>query len=786
MLVGLTLLTSNGELKAAPATQNLQLEVFLNERPTNLVAAFLMLPDKRIGASKKELQEIGLKPPEGGAPEDLVVLDELLGLSYRYDASNQQLFISAGDELRGTMSFDLLPKATQPVPIRSAYGGVVNYNLFASAGSLKRPFYNGASISLDARGFSPYGVLSQSAILRGTSDYDADAIRLDTTFTHADHESLTTYRAGDTISGGLAWTRPIRIGGAQMQRNFGLRPDLVTMPLPFFAGTAAVPSTVELYLNNLRTFSQEVPQGPYSLTNIPVISGAGTANIVIRDSAGHEVQKTMPFYTSAQLLRPGLTDFSVESGFARTGYGTSFDTYVDKPVVLATARRGIVDWLTLEAHGEAGLGLANGGAGVTAALGSFGLASLAVSASHRDAHTGAQLFGSYETNVFGININAAAHRTFGAYEDLASVTSLTPSAEKARSLLAGLLYIAPYELRPTLTGAGQPKALYRVSAGFPIPFDGSTVSASYIHLENELGRSDIVSGSWSRTFDRMGTFGVTAFADLADKRVRGLFFSWSVPFGETGSASAGLSTGESTVRSVDAMKPLEQAPGSYGWRVSGRDGAFAGGAAAGSYRSSYGKVEGAVAHHGTDSGATLEVDGAVATIGGGVFLANRVDDAFAVVETGVPGLDVFHENRPVGRTDSSGRAFIPGLRAHDKNKIAIDPRNAPLTAEINSVQDIVVPALRSGVRVDITVRTDTMSAIVVLSRPDGRPVPAGSRGEVLGGDSFVVGYDGRTFIKNLKAENQAAIEFEDGRCQATFSYAGREDEQVVISPVVCR
>jgi hypothetical protein len=34
--------------------------------------------------------------------------------------------------------------------------------------------------------------------------------------------------------------------------------------------------------------------------------------------------------------------------------------------------------------------------------------------------------------------------------------------------------------------------------------------------------------------------------------------------------------------------------------------------------------------------ATAEMEGAVATMGGGVFFANRIDDAFAVVETGVP------------------------------------------------------------------------------------------------------------------------------------------------------
>ena len=63
-----------------------------------------------------------------------------------------------------------------------------------------------------------------------------------------------SYRAGDTISGRtLAWTRPIRLGGLQVQRNFALRPDLVTLPLPSYSGSAAVPSTVDVYVNNIKS-----------------------------------------------------------------------------------------------------------------------------------------------------------------------------------------------------------------------------------------------------------------------------------------------------------------------------------------------------------------------------------------------------------------------------------------------------------------------------------------------------------------------------------------------------
>src|SRR5436305_422318 len=98
--------------------------------------------------------------------------------------------------------------------------------------------FSGASATFDARFFSPYGTLSQSAILQSSLNERFAALRLNTTYTYSDYETMRTYRAGDTINGGMAWTRPIRIGGLQVQRSFGLRPDLVTLPLPAARGTA--------------------------------------------------------------------------------------------------------------------------------------------------------------------------------------------------------------------------------------------------------------------------------------------------------------------------------------------------------------------------------------------------------------------------------------------------------------------------------------------------------------------------------------------------------------------
>jgi len=152
----------------------------------------------------------------------------------------------------------------------------------------------------------------------------------------------------------------------------------------------------------------------------------------------------------------------------------------------------------------------------------------------------------------------------------------------------------------------------------------------------------------------------------------------------------------------------------------------------------------------------------------------------------VPGVEVFHENRSVGVTDSAGRALVPGLRSYEHNKLAIDTSKLPVDADIATTQSVVTPADRSGVRVNFAVQTNIRPAIVVFKAANGEPLAAGSRGQVEGGDNFVVGYDGQAYIKNLAAENNVTVEMVDRECRASFHYAPQPNEQVLISPVICR
>jgi outer membrane usher protein len=766
-----------GSAATEEGARPLQLDISIGGDKVGQVGSFLQLADGSIAAHRSELIEAGVKVPGSGPPDELIVLNELLGDRFKYDEPSQSIAFDLDNNQRVARTFDAIGSGGPTTPVSAAWGSVLNYTLFGSETSglaSRRMTFSGGSASFDARAFSPYGTLSQTGILGTTTTRDMTMLRLETAFSYSHPESLVTYRVGDSISGALAWTRSVRFGGLQVQRNFALRSDLVTAPLPSFSGSAAVPSTLDVYLNNSKTYTQEVPPGPFQVNNLPLISG-GEARLVLRDAAGREVETTLPFYTSAQLLREGLTYFSVETGFPRLRYGADSNNYSAREMASVSTRYGMYDWLTLEGHAEGVPGLYNAGAGLVARTGDFGVLSAAASASAYQGQSGLQTYLSFETKLWGVSLNLSSTRTYMNYNDIASVTAPVVNV------------LSAYNFQSTAVSAPA-KAIDRISAGISLP-DLSSLGLSFVHLEPASGAaSNLVSVAWSREFYFQSQLFATSFADVSDRRNYGIFAGISIPIGAGSSVSTGATSSRSgTSLTTDASRPLGAQIGSYGARVRDSEGAVPYRSASASYRASAATVEAGVEQsQGHVIRGMGQVDGAVAAMGGGVFFSNRIDDAFAVVDTGAPSVPVYHENRPVGETNSRGQLLVPNLRAYGNNKISIDPEGLPVNAEVETVEDVVAPADRSGVLVKFATKSDVQAAVVILLGPNGKPLPVGSKGKLDGSEGdFVVGYDGRAFVKELKSANKVSVTLDKGECHAAFDYAASADSQVVIGPVSC-
>lgn len=763
------------EKQHSQSLRKLQLEVFINNRPTNLIAEFKQQPDGKLLITPDQLRNAGIDPSRQAQRSDgLVEISKLLGVLFVVDESNQSIHFSAEFGSLSTHIIQARQSSNELSQIESSVGALVNYTLHATTGGVGMEnmwAYEGVSGWFEGRAFSPLGVLSHSQIVSTSSHENYDSTRLDTTWSYSNPSTMITYRAGDVISGGLAWTRPVRLRGVQVRRNFGLRPDLVTMPLPDLSGSAAVPSTVDVFVNNARRFTQEVPPGPFAISDLPLVTGSGTARVVVRDALGREVVSETPFFASSDLLARGLSDFSVVSGFARRSYGVISNDYDDSLMAIGSVRYGLNDTLTVEGHAESGDRLFNGGAGAVFGIGRYGVGSLAGATSHYEGRSGHQIAGSVEAQLRDFHIYARAQRTFGDYLDIAAVTAepLVPNRD--------------------IPNTAPPRSLEQVSLSMPLAFDPSTLNVSYTQLETvDSDRSRILSVSYNRSIGSRTSFFATAYQDFEHDGSFGVFVGVSMSFGNDIHASLGaVSHSEGATFTADLIKSSSTEIGSVGWRVRDTEGARTNRLASINYRAPIARFEAGVEQDKDAFRASAQVEGAVVYVGNSFFLSNRINDAFAIVDAGAADVKVEYENRPAGRTNRNGKLLLPDLRSYEANRITIDPTNLPVSATVSTTKETTVPAERSGTVVKFGIDMSSQSAIVTLRDESGEFLELGSSGKLASNsESFVVGYDGQAYITDLTARNSVVIDQPTrGRCQASFAFRPIEGEQVTIPDAMC-
>lgn len=288
-----------------------QLGLIVNHYDTGLVVPVT----QRKGAyfvSSADLLRAGL-PPEH-VPTGEVDLSSLAQVRVEYDSAGQRLLLTVPREWVASRVTSFGGQTAQSKP-HFGRGALLNYDLYTN-----HTEHVGGQASLwhEFRYFNERGSLSSTGYVRknfaGDDGQQAGYVRYDTTLLVTNEEDATTWTAGDVISDALSWSSSVRMGGISYGRDFSLRPDLVTWPLPEFSGEAAVPTSVDLFINGYRSGSTQLQPGPFTLTNLPYINGAGDAVLITTDALGRQVSTTLPFYVTSELLKRGLSDGAVTLG----------------------------------------------------------------------------------------------------------------------------------------------------------------------------------------------------------------------------------------------------------------------------------------------------------------------------------------------------------------------------------------------------------------------------------------------------------------------------------------
>jgi len=749
LLAGLWL--SAVRAQTPPPQDELYLEVTLNDEATGLILRFTQ-GKTGLRSSVQNLRELGLDPALFGvAGADEFDLDTVKGLSYRYDAAAQSIALRVSDELRTPLALEAR-NTRKAGPATVTPGIVLNYDDYMQLGKDGR-----LALFHELRYFNADGVFSSTGVVN-LDHQQRQYLRYDSTWTHSDPDTLRSWLAGDYISGALTWTRSVRMGGLQWRKSFDLRPDLLTYPVATLNGSAVVPSAVSLYVNGVRQVDTTVPGGPFIINQVAGISGAGLATLVTHDATGRAISTTLPLYVDTRLLAPGLDDYSLEVGALRHGYGSDSFGYEHSPAASASLRRGVSDSLTLEAHGEAGVGVANGGAGGLLRLGQAGVVSGSLAGSAGRGN-GGQLSVGYQYLSGRFSLDTQSTRASARYGDLGSIQ-----------------------------GAPVTSASDRVSVTRSL-FAGQSISLSYVgYRAPDVAPARVASLNYTATLPGGVSANLSAFRDLHQHQVSGVFFSLSMAFGAvSATASSGHQDG---VRSRTVT--LSRAPdfgGGVGWALqSGTQGATALRQAQLQYLGRDGLATVQSTSNGSSRTTAVDLNGALLLMDGSLQPARQVGAGFALVSTeGVAGVPVLQENREIGKTDGSGHFLVPNLNPYLSNEVSIDTAGLPVDARIAANRLTVVPARLSGVLALFKVEHYT-AASVVLDDAAGKPLAVGTAVlHVESGASAIIGYDGMTFIDHLQPLNHLRIGSGAGQCTVEFAYQSHADGGLpVIGPLVCQ
>lgn len=615
---------------------------------------------------------------------------------------------------------------------------------------------------LEAGASNDWGVLTTTAVGRnitgGGPGLRNDWQRLETTFTHHMPERNLSLRLGDASTRIGLWGRSVFFGGVQLGTNFALSPGLLTQPLPLLAGVSAAPSTVELYINDQLRRTSQVPTGPFVIDNNVGLTGSGEARLVVRDVLGREVVIVQPFFTTVQLLAPGLNDWTVEAGAVRENLGFRSSDYGHR-FAAGTWRRGISDRVTLEGRAEWSRNHEALGVGAIAALPGNILARSTLARS-RHARAG-------DGNFWLLGIERQWVRT--------AISAQVQGASRGYREL-GMNEFQFVQRRQMAANLNQMFGNSSMGLGFARieRHDGPTVTTLSLNYGYRFAQAGSVNFYYSKVMGSLGgdSFGVSLQLPLENNRFATATFN----------SHAGVQDVYASVASF----PDESTD--IGWRVlAGRLNEEAHAEAGVDLTGRYGRVYSDLSASPSQQSLRLGASGGMALAANRVFFTKRLDESFAVAELkGYPGVGVGLGASPTATTDAGGIAFIPYLSPYQNNQVRLNAQDLPISAEIDSIERIVVPSWRSAVKVEFPVRSGR-AALVKIHDEAGEPIPPGSTVQIRGEkEEFFVGRRGEAFVTGLQDRAVLVVRQRGAQCNLAITLPAANDEVVRIGPVTCR
>lgn len=599
--------------------------------------------------------------------------------------------------------------------------------------------------------------------------------RTNTTLLIDDYQHLLSFQAGDIITRPVADENSVRMGGIKLSRKYSMAPDLITYPTMSVQGSAAVPTSVDIFVDNAMVSNNSVNSGPFVISNIPFINGDGTAQVVTTDANGKKVTSTVSFYNSNDLLKTGLDDFDFNAGLLRYNSGDKDDRY-QYYASSASYRRGLTDYLTAGVHGEVAAQLKLVGTALNVKIGNLGVVSGSLYHSQSEDNTqgGHQSGNRYSvgysyTNRYG-SFNLSHQKSDSDYHSLADYKSEYELASRVDQVALS-------------TNLGQ----YSMGSGYFVSWSGNKIYSRVANLS--LSGLTPLNGNWMVTLSRELERGDNA-----------AYLSWSVRLGSSYNVSAyfnrhsrysdqGMTlsrsiSGETGLGGNIRLQHSRYLPSEDDINPASRQDSFDGSV---DWRHNYGELSAGVWHnepHREDY--WMESTGSLVFMDNSLFATRQINDGFLVVDTGgVADVPYAYEGRHIGKTNRHGIGLIPDVMSYHNSQVYINPQDLDADVDVHQTEQITNVKTGGGRIVHFNMRR-TQNALLKVLDPQGQPIAPGLQVSGLPeGQTTVTGYDGMVYLNNVPSTLNLVVSGANVHCAIQVKPEQIDSQSRRVAPLTC-
>jgi outer membrane usher protein len=551
-------------------------------------------------------------------------------------------------------------------------------------------------------------------------------VRLNSSWEYDDPANIRSLILGDSYTAPGMWGNSVGFGGIQFQTNFGTQPTFITFPLPSAKGESAIPSVIDLYVNNSLIKQSRTEAGPFTINSIPVTTGGGNINFVATDLLGRQQEFSVPFYASTSLLKPGLQNYSYSAGFLRHNFGVQSNDY-KRFAFVGDHAMGFTDSFTGGAHLELlekqqTLGL--GGYELISTLGVFNLAGAL----------------SNHSNKLGELTSIGFQRQ--EYNGISFGTNVQWTSKKFVQLGTCPRHSLHYQ---TTTFVGIP--LYK----------GASLGISYLYQEyRKKTKISLLNMNFNQSISQSMSMNISGITNMGGKRNQSIFLTLTYALNETTSFNAiGTAQKDGNQGTAQLTRNLPVGPG-YGYNLYAANGQQENYQASFTAQDDIGTYTAAGSHQSGITTGQIQAKGAVAFLNGNAHLTRLLGQSFAVVE--VPGysdIRIYSQNQYVGRTADDGTLLVPNLLPYQKNPLRVELEDLPLDAQVNVAEVNPIPYYLSGLVAKFPIKSSS-GASMKLVLPSGEPVPVGAVVK-MNKEKFPIGYEGQLYLTDLQESNELEV-----------------------------